>query len=251
MPVLVLDVDLADGVGAWFTGRDRTGSPPGVGAAGNLSHRRPHQPAVLARTRAEVGRRTGRAPATWHTMHQVHGARVGVVDDTVPPGAELRGVDALVTRLTDRTLAVSVADCVPVLLAGATTVAAVHAGRRGVQTGVVTAALDAMAGLGDDVAGIRAAIGPAIGGCCYEVPADLHTEVVAEHPAADARTTWGTHALDLAAAVHTTLEKAGVGGVQRLATCTRCDPDARWFSHRADPTTGRQFGLVVRERATA
>jgi len=249
--VLVHDVDLADGVGAWFTGRDPSGPRPRVGAPGNLSHRRPHEPAVLARTRDAVGRRIGRAPGTWHTMHQVHGDAVGVIDATVPVGAEVRGVDALVTDQPGRTLAVAVADCVPVLLAGATTVAAVHAGRRGVQTGVVPAALAAMAVLGDDAGAVRAVVGPAIGGCCYEVPADLQAEVVAEHPAAAARTTWGTPALDLGAAVQADLERAGVGSVRRLATCTRCDPEQRWFSHRVDPATGRQFGLVVREGAAA
>ncbi|MFA9445437.1 polyphenol oxidase family protein [Egicoccus sp. AB-alg6-2] len=251
MSVLLLDVDLGERVGAWFTGRDPDRPRPPVGVAGNLSHRRPHQPAVLADTRAEVGRRIGFAPATWVTMHQVHGAEVAVVDGDTPAGAELRGVDALVTAQPGRPLAVAVADCVPVLLAGAGAVAAVHAGRRGVQDGVVAAALDTLAGLGAGPETVRAAVGPAIGGCCYEVPEPMHAEVVANEPAADATTTWGTPALDLPAAVDAQLRAAGVPTVRRTDGCTRCDPQQRWFSHRSDPGTGRQFGLVVCAGATS
>src|SRR5690606_3460472 len=91
MSAFVLDVDLGPGVGAWFTGRDPDAGPRSVGAAGNLSHRRPHLPATLAADRAGVGRCIGHPPDTWVTMHQVHDAHVGVVDATTPPGAEVRG----------------------------------------------------------------------------------------------------------------------------------------------------------------
>jgi YfiH family protein len=245
--VVLLEADLGAGVGAWFTGRDPAGPTPAVGAAGNLSHRRPHQPARLAADRDAVADRIGHRADAWVTMHQVHGAGVGLVDAATPPGAEVRGVDALVTRDRGRPLAVSTADCVPLLLAGGDAVAAAHAGRRGLQGGIVQATLDALASLGEVPADLRAVIGPAIGGCCYEVPAELFEEVVADHPAAAARTTWDTPALDLRAGVADVLRDHGVGQVAQVGACTRCDPEHRWFSHRADPATGRQFGLVVRE----
>lgn len=233
----VVPVDLGDGVGAWFTGRaDRP--DPAVGRAGNLSHHRPHVPAELARDRAAVGRATSTDPSAWHLMDQVHGPDVAVVDGDTPSGAELRGVDALVTVETDRVLAVATADCVPVLLATDESVAAVHAGRRGVQAGVVGAAVAALSG-----SDLRAMVGPAIGGCCYEVPAAMQEEVLDVAPAAEAATTWGTPSLDLPVAVVD--ELVGLGAeVTRHAACTRCGDG--WFSHRADPGAGRQFGLVVR-----
>ncbi len=231
-------VRLSDGVDAWFTGVAAR-PDPAVGRAGNLSHRRPHVPAVLAADRAAVGAGTGTDPDAWHLMVQVHGADVGVVDATTPSGAELRGVDALVTDQPGRVLAVAAADCVPVLLASEGGVAAVHAGRRGAAAGVVGAALAALPG-----APLAAAVGPAIGGCCYEVPAAMQAEVLAEvHPAAAATTTWGTPSLDLPAAVVAELAGAGVEAV-RVGGCTRCEPG--WFSHRADPAAGRHLGLVVR-----
>jgi polyphenol oxidase len=244
--VLVLPLLLTEGVEAWFTGRDPAREDPPVGRAGNLSHRRPHRPGDLARERAAAGAAMGLDLGELHLMRQCHGAAVGLVDAATPPGAELDGVDVLVTAELDRPLAVATADCVPVLLGGDHTVSAVHAGRLGVAGDAVGAALTAMRALGEDVARVRAAIGPAIGGCCYEVPAALQATFTAEHPEAGATTTWGTPSLDLPAAVVRQLEDAGVADHQRVGGCTRCDPEGRWFSHRADPETGRQLGVIVR-----
>ena len=235
----------------WFTGRDHEGGPRPLGAAGNLSHRRPHRPVDLAADRAAVAAATGTEHTRWHLMQQVHGAQVGVVHAGTPPGAELPAVDAIVTREPDRPLGVQVADCVPVLLAGDTAVGAVHVGRRGLAAGVVAAVLAALERLGVAAPGLAAAIGPAIGGCCYDLPRARRDDVVAALPgdaadAATATTRDGSPSLDLPAAVEAQLVGAGVSVAHRTASCTRCDPQQRWFSHRADPRSGRQLGLVVR-----
>lgn len=251
MAPLVVPVDVGPHARAAVTGRDRSAPSPPLGAAGNLSHRRPHRPDDLARARAAVGAATGMPPASWHLLHQVHGADVAVVDAATPPGAELGEVDAAVTTEPGRVLAVQTADCVPVLLAGPTAVGVAHAGRRGAVLGVVPAAVAALARVGSPPEALHAALGPAIGGCCYEVPASMQADVAAVLPAAAATTTWGTPALDLPAAVRDQLETAGVTHVVHVGGCTRCDPEGRWFSHRADPATGRQLGLVVRDVAVA
>ena len=105
-----------------------------------------------------------------------------------------------------------VADCVPVLLADpeAGVVAAVHAGRRGLVAGVVEAAVAAMVAQGASVERVRAAIGPAIAGESYEVPAELQDEVASVVPQTRATTSWGTPALDLPAGVAAVLAAAGV-----------------------------------------
>jgi YfiH family protein len=232
----------------WFTGRpDDTATTPPVGMAGNLSHHRPHLPARLAADRRDALARMGLAPDDTVWMRQVHGGSVAVVDADTPPAAELPEVDALVTAEPGRALVVQVADCVPVLLAGADgVVAAVHAGRRGVMAGVVPAALATMAELGAAPDTVRAVLGPAIGGCCYEVPAELRARVAADHPAAAATTTWGTPSLDLPAAVAALLEDHGVAAIERVDACTHHDR-GRWFSHRRDPSSGRQIGVVVHD----
>lgn len=247
MAPLISPVPLRDGVAAWFTGRDPHAAPPPIGAAGNLAHRRPHLPADLARARASVAEQVGVPADRWHLMRQVHGAAVGVVDRDTPPGYVLRDVDAVVTAQLDRPLVVQVADCVPVLFAGQGAIGAAHAGRRGVQAGVVPSAVAALRNLASTSDHIVAAIGPAIGGCCYEVPAPLQEEVLAVAPAAEAETTWGTPSLDLRAAVRAQLRAAEIEIVAEEPSCTRCD--TRWFSHRRDPAGGRQVGLVVRHMA--
>lgn len=181
---------------------------------------------------------------------QVHGgdvARVGRADRGRGARAAadaVAGVDALVTGEPGVALAVLVADCVPVLLtAPGRGVGVAHAGRRGVAAGVVPAAVEALAG--GDPSDVVAVVGPAIGACCYEVPADLAADFTAALPAAAATTAWGTPSLDLRGAVSAQLEAAGVARVAHVGGCTRCSPQ-RWHSHRADPRSGRQAGVIVR-----
>lgn len=245
MTPLVEEVALDHGAVAWFTGRDDVGRIP-VGRPGNLAHGRPHQPGVLARDRAAACARMDLDPDDLHLMLQVHGAAVGEVTAATTPGAELEGVDVLVTREPGRALAVQVADCVPLLLAAPGAVAAAHAGRRGLRAGVVPAAVEALRRLAGGDGPLVAVLGPAIGGCCYEVPEALRAEVSAGHPATAATTTWGTPALDLPAGVAAALRASGVTDVHRHGGCTHCDPARRWFSHRRDRDSGRQLGVVVR-----
>lgn len=205
----------------------------------------------VAAARARLAGRVGVAPEHTVYMEQVHGAgvaEVGIRDrgrGIDRPGDTIRGVDALVTRDAGVALVVLVADCVPVLLVDpGRAVAAVHAGRRGVADAVVAACVEA---IGADPARLVAVLGPAIGGCCYEVPPALADAVADEIPGARAQTRWGSTSLDLPAAVVHQLTAAGVGTVRETAGCTRCDGE-RWFSHRGDAPGdgGRQAGIVCR-----
>ncbi len=234
-------VDLGPGVRAVFTGRDADGPREAVGHPGNLSHRRPHRPTRLATDRAAAAAAVGVDPGRVVRLRQVHGTDVAVVDDTTPPGAEVGPADAAWTATTQRALNVLVADCVPVLVAGPDAVGVAHAGRRGVVADVVGSLVASMDDAG--VAPTRAAVGPSIRGCCYEVEEWLRDEVAADHPQAAARTTWGTPSLDLPAVVRARLAQLDVEVVDDGA-CTYCG--SGWFSHRRDPATGRQAGLVVR-----
>jgi len=208
-----------------------------------------------ARARSRLAAGLGVAPGSLVFMQQVHGAdvaRVTAADRGRGARAHSDGlpaVDALVTFDTDVPLVVQVADCVPVVLVDPhRAVGVVHAGRRGVVSGVVAVAVAAMA---PAVPGaVTAVIGPAIGGCCYEVEAELAERVTDGVPAARATTDWGTPALDLPAAVEAQLRAVGVVDVWREGGCTRCDGE-RWFSHRRAPGDGRQVGAVVRASTPA
>ncbi|WP_257210747.1 polyphenol oxidase family protein [Actinomyces ruminis] len=138
-----------------------------------------------------------------------------------------------------------VADCLPLLLAGAdgTVVAAVHAGRRGFLADIVPAVVAALVAAGAEPDGIHAAIGPSICGACYEVSAELRAEAAAHEPACACTTRWGTPGINLAAGVTAQLERAGVRHILDVHRCTYEQPDL--YSYRRDGVTGRQAGIVL------
>lgn len=215
-----------------------------VGAQGNLSHHRPHHPETLHAARQAVAERSNTKVENWHLMGQVHSATVGIVDEHTSTGAQLRNVDALVTTATGRTLGVFTADCLPVLIAGRTTVAAVHAGRAGIEKRILTNTVAAMVQRGESSESLYVIIGPAIGGCCYELPTLMVDAFSTHTPAARARTTWGTAALDLTQAALSELARAGVKNADTVGVCTACNAD--WFSHRRDKHAGRAIALITR-----
>lgn len=169
-------------------------------------------------------------------MSQVHGNRVVVIEEVTD---EDPTADALVTGIPGVSLAVQVADCIPLLLHSAESVAAVHVGRKGLVNGVALAALEAMRDMGSSE--ITAIIGPSICGNCYEVSQEIHDEVVTLHPVAASRTPRGTPALDLPAALRAVLESQLISIIDE-SHCTLENDDL--YSYRRDGVTGRQAGII-------
>lgn len=126
-------------------------------------------------------------PTEWAFLSQVHGDHV--VRATMP--GSLGAGDGAFTTLPGLPLAVATADCVPVILEGPGVAAVVHAGWRGAAAGVLVRARQVIAAAGLTL--VRAAVGPAIGPCCYEVG----DEVADRFPGFTAHTTWGTRSVDL------------------------------------------------------
>jgi polyphenol oxidase len=107
---------------------------------------------------------------------QVHEADVVVVRRGNAAIESRPEADILVSNDPDVAIAVRAADCVPVLIADRITgaVAAVHAGWRGTAAGAARVAVDALGReFGARPENMVAAIGPSIGGCCYEVGTEL------------------------------------------------------------------------------
>jgi YfiH family protein len=184
-------------------------------------------------------------------VHQVHGGKVVAVQ----AGEEFdvaTEADALVTRDPARTLSVRIADCAPVLLASGDgrTVAAVHAGWRGVIAGVVIEAIQAMRLLNVDTGAesIIAAIGPCIGFDAFEVGPEVLEEFtkVFGHSAPISRRPDGKGTVDLREAIRSQLLAAGVGpaSIDTTDRCTFRDRD-EFFSHRRDNgVTGRMAAVI-------
>ncbi|MFJ2300949.1 polyphenol oxidase family protein [Oerskovia paurometabola] len=249
----VLEVDLGPGVRAAFTGR-AGGTSPAPWSGLNLGLGVGDDAQRVLGHRAAVGRLLG-APLVFGT--QVHGAGVRVLtaDDRAArverdAGAATCGEhDALVTAQPGLGLGVLVADCVPVLLADpeARVVGVAHAGRQGLLAGVVGTALDALLAQGARAGRVRAVVGPAACGRCYEVPEEMRDEVAALRPGTGSTTSRGTPALDLPAGVVAELRAAGVAEIVETGICTL--EDERFYSHRLatrrGATTGRFAGVVA------
>jgi YfiH family protein len=219
------------------------GRSSGRYAAFNLGDHVDDEPVAVAANRAALAdvMRPGGSPVVF--MQQVHGNAVAVVD--AHPGAVVAGVDALVTTRPGLAVAVLVADCVPLVLVDdqAEVAAVVHAGRAGVRADVVGATLDVIANLGVAPARLAARLGPAIGGCCYEVPAAMQDAFCAVVPEARASTRWGTPSLDLSSAVAGQLRAHGVHDISTDGRCTY--ESAAHYSYRRDGVTGRFAGVVM------
>jgi polyphenol oxidase len=152
------------------------------------------------------------------------------------------------------TLAIMVADCVPLALVDpeARVLATVHAGWRGTAAGAVPAALRAMRALGAETGRIHAFVGPAVHRDRYqvsdEVPQALRAvvEPAPLHPAAARADGTGHWLVDLVAANRQQLVAGGVGDEQ-IVECGTTTTDEQFFSDRAQRPCGR-FALLARLR---
>ncbi len=161
------------------------------------------------------------------------------------PTEAISRVDGLFTATSGVSLAVTMADCVPVVMASEeeSRVAVVHAGWRGIVAGVVASAVDVFS----EPRSVRVVIGPAIGPCHYEVGEDVALAVAAASGAgATTELRNGHRYLDLVATVRGLLRHVGVRRVEHTGLCTACER-SRFFSYRRDGgVTGRQAAVVMR-----
>ena len=218
----------------------------------NLSAR-DDDPGSVAENLLRFSRECGLTRCPPAVQRQVHGCNVSWVggdDGPGPAGAREFEGDALVTRTRALPVAVQVADCVPLLLWDPVqgVVAAVHAGWRGTVSKVVEATLADMAKrAGTDASDVRAAIGPSIGGCCYEVGPEVADSLAHAFDEDDflACGDGERPRVDLARANHAALRRAGVRAesISRVGGCTSCS--SQFYSWRRDgPRTGRMMGVI-------
>ena len=195
----------------------------------------------------------GAGPDGCAVTRQVHGNTVRVVTEAdrhvclspVPYEA-----DGIVTAARGLPLFCFTADCVPVLLydGEAGVAGAVHCGWRSSAGDILGRALEAMEGLGAKPERIAAAIGPAIGFCCFETDDDV-PEAVAAWLGGDTeglfrRRQDGKTMVDLRGANRRRLLQLGVPaeGIDVSDECTFCLHD-RYWSHRY--TKGRRGGQAA------
>jgi YfiH family protein len=189
------------------------------------------------------------------TVNQVHGADILVIDTPNPDYSHFLRLDCdgIITNQPGVMIGVGVADCVPVLLFDPVkrAVAALHAGWKGTAQRICEKGVESLMTLfGSQPADILAAIGPAIGSCCYEVDAPVR----AAFACSDAD--WSTFArpagsdrwqLNLKEANRLQLLGRGIpeSRIEVAGHCVSCSPEL-FFSYRRDQgETGRQFGFIM------
>jgi YfiH family protein len=216
------------------------------------------KPADVATNRARAAAAFGVGLDSVVFAHQVHGAGVSVVGNdhggrgVASDDDAIADADALVTTAPGVTLAIMVADCVPLALVDphAGVLAAVHAGWRGTAAGVARGALASMRSLGADPQRVRAYFGPTVASDRYQVSDEVHHALrgAVGRGALDegvARSDGPGHWLvDLIAANRQQLRGAGVRD-EHVSLSGTTTSNRELFSDRARRPCGR-FALLAR-----
>jgi YfiH family protein len=225
----------------------------------------------------DVGRRASRSSGSSKpqlvTLRQIHSDIIHLVSKS--PEQSLAG-DGLITNTPGILLGVLTADCLPVTLVDARrrAVGVFHAGWRGTVKRIVEKGVGEMhRWFGSKPSDLRAAIGPGIRGCCYEVGPELQTqfesqfsyaknlfretkernEIHERYPLLFLTARAPGHSelpkkifLDIPEANRQQLLAAGIQAknISDVGFCTSCRPDL-FFSHRRDKgVTGRMMAIV-------
>jgi hypothetical protein len=242
--------------------------------------------AFLHKVGAASGRRSERNshPTVWPivTLRQVHSDIIHRIDShSVDAGHDLLAGDGLLTATPGLLLGIQAADCLPVILVDAKrrAVGVFHAGWRGTVKRIVEKGVGQMQHwFGSRPRDLKAAVGPGIHACCYNVGDDVRAKFESQFPYAGklfrevkdsdpvrekypllfltARAPGHGELpnrifLDLVEANRQQLLEAGVSSksIRSSPLCTNCNSDLL-FSYRGEKgKTGRMMGVVgIRDR---
>jgi len=185
------------------------------------------------------GLRDSDPPAGIRTVKQIHSSIVLDAADTRPEG------DALLSDRAGIRVGVKTADCVPILLVDPSipAVAAIHAGWRGSAENIVAAAVRELTARWKTQPGnLRAAIGPSIGVCCYEVGPEVARRF--ETWNSTLKNAQGPVRLDLPAINEAQLRAAGVADIWKSGECTFCLPGRFYSFRREREQAGRMLSFI-------
>jgi YfiH family protein len=176
------------------------------------------------------------------TAKQIHSDRVLIVESAGPQGEG----DSLISNRPGVGLSIRTADCLPILIADSRNraVAAVHAGWRGVISEIVSKTVHGMCQEFDSKPeDLVVAIGPGIGGCCFEVGPEVAVQFAPFFPELDLS---GRAKIDLVETTRRQLRRNGVsmGQITASGLCSYCNPKLL-ESYRRDPdASGRMVAMI-------
>ncbi|MDP5273166.1 peptidoglycan editing factor PgeF [Chengkuizengella axinellae] len=194
--------------------------------------------------------------------NQVHGDQVGVITNSeIGKGRfshedAINSKDALITNEPNVCLISFYADCVPLYLFDPvhSVVGLAHAGWKGTYLEIAEKTIKKMTEIYESKPEhILAAIGPSIGGCCYEVDDHVfkrfenkYNDHYSMHQKED-----GKYMLDLKEINRQILIKAGISSthISTSKYCTGCNTDL-FYSHRIEKgSTGRMMSWIGLKRS--
>lgn len=191
---------------------------PGI----EMSHDKTEALARLDGVHREIRRGHGLGAAPFVTAQQVHGDRIGVVDEAAAEDSCFDSHDGLITNQRGLCLGIYVADCCAVYLVDpvSNAIGLVHSGKKGTELGVVSNAIRSMAEhFGSRASDLIVHLSPCIRPPHYET--------------------------DFAAGIVRQCRDLGVESVHDCSVCTACDLD-RYYSYRAEKgRTGRMLAFLA------
>lgn len=210
-------------------------------------------PAHVAENRRRMAVELGVDPAALISVYQTHSADAVLVEG--PWTGERPKADGMATATPGLALAITTADCGPVLFADphVGVIGAAHAGWRGAATGVLEATIEAMERLGARRGKIVAVLGPTISQAAYEVGPEFVARF-AEQDRESGRffktsAASGQALFDLPGFIAARLEAAGIGEFADLGLCTYSDEEQffsyRRTTHRREPDYGRLISAIT------
>ena len=193
------------------------------------------------------------APDALISVYQVHSPDAVLVEG--PWGPERPKADAMVTKMPGLALAITTADCGPVLFADPEggVIGAAHAGWRGAVTGILESTVEAMERLGAERSRIVAVLGPTISREAYEVGPEFVQRFSEEAPGYEhffrPSEKPDRAMFDLPGFIGARLNAAGIGSFTNLGLCTYSDEE-RFFSyrrttHRRESDYGRLISAIT------
>ncbi len=235
------------------------GVSEGYLASLNLGQTRGDEPERVKENWRRFGEAVGIPVERFVYGSQVHGNHVRVAGpaDCKEPydPAVWEPADGYVTNVPGVPLVVFTADCVPVLLHDARNgvIAALHCGWRSTVADIEAVAIGKMEALGAKAECIAAAIGPAIGACCFETGPEV-PEAIDKLLGGDSQGLYvpeegkkDKFMVDLRGAVKRRLCQLGLReeNIEILADCTMCHPERYWSHRYTGGVRGSQANIIM------
>lgn len=192
----------------------------------------------------------GISPSKMVTANLVQGNKAVIVSkkniDKIIPDS-----DALITQMANIGLRVFTQDCVPIFFYDLeeTTIGIIHAGWRGIKTGVIEGTAIQLEKLGISAQNIKFAMGPSVSQCCYEIDGEEADYFLSRHPSCAARNNGKTY-LSLQRAINEKLLLLNVfpENIFINPDCTFCAKDYfgyKYFSWRRDHIAGNTHSSII------